>query len=178
MIVMLSRYLLVALPLLAVSATPVAAQDIVFVSGTGEPSAIEAFDDDFSPAADEGDSDFVGMAAKMSDPAVQEGVAAVVERTTATMMNMPIGPMAEAIERARPGTVSRRIQSDSTVADIAGRDARYLPEELSERSRDAMGMMSGFARTMAMMMPEFERMGREMEESFRAAKAQARRTRN
>ncbi len=175
---MRSRYLLVALPLLAVFATPIAAQDVVFVSGTGDPSAIEAFDDDFSTAADEGDAGFVEMTDKMSDPAVQEGVAAVVERTTATMMNLPIGRFAEAIERTRPGTVSGRIRSDSTIADIAGRDARYLPEELGERSREAMGMMSGFARAMTMMMPEFERMGREMEESFRAAKAQARRNRN
>jgi hypothetical protein len=91
---------------------------------------------------------------------------------------LPVGRFAEAIERARPGTVSRRMRGDATVADIAGRDARYLPEELGTRSREAMGMMSGFARAMATMMPEFERMGREMEESFRAAKAEARRNRN
>ena len=97
---------------------------------------------------------------------------------TGAMMALPVGQFAEAIERARPGTVSRRIRRDSTVADIAGRDARYLPEELGERSREAMGMMSGFARAMAVMMPEFERMGREMEESFRAAKAETRRNRN
>ena len=36
----------------------------------------------------------------------------------------------------------------------------------------------GFARAMAVMMPEFERMGREMEGSFKAAKAEARRNRN
>jgi len=178
MIVMRSRYLLVALPLLAVCAAPAAAQDIIFVSGTGEPAAIEAIDDDFGPAAGEDDAGFDGLAGKISDPAVQDGVAAAIESATGAMMALPVGHFAEAIERARPGTVSRRIRSDSTVADIAGRDARYLPEELGERSREAMGMMSGFARAMAVMMPEFERMGREMEESFRAAKAEARRNRN
>ena len=173
-----SRYLLCALPLLAISAAPATAQDMVFVSGTGEPFAIEATDNDFAPAADDADTDFADMADKIADPDVQDGVAAAIESATGAMMNLPVGRFAEAIERARPGTVSRRMRGDATVADIAGRDARYLPEELGTRSREAMGMMGGFARAMATMMPEFERMGREMEESFRAAKAEARRNRN
>jgi hypothetical protein len=174
---MRSRYVFFVAPLLAVAAAPAAAQDVVFVPGTGEPAAVQAIEDDYGADADEGKTDFDGMADKMGDPAIQAGVAAVVERTTATMMDLPIGRFAEAIERARPGTVGRRIREDSTVADLAGRDARYLPQELGERSREAMGMMSGFARAMAVMMPEFERMGREMEESFKAAKAEARRNR-
>jgi hypothetical protein len=178
MMVMRSRYLLCALSLLAISARPAMAQDVVFVSGTGEPVAIEAIGDDFAPTADEGDTDFADMADKMADPAVQDGVASAIESATGAMMNLPIGRFAEAIERARPGTVSRRMRGNATVADIADRDARYLPEELGTRSREAMGMMSGFARAMATMMPEFERMGREMEKSFRAAKAEARRNRN
>jgi hypothetical protein len=179
MMVMRSGYLLCALPLLAISAVPATAQDVVFVAGTGEPAAIAPIEDEYA-SADESvrDDDFGGMADRISDPAMQDGVAAAIETATGAMMALPVGRFAEAIERARPGTVSRRIRGDATVADIAGRDARYLPEELGERSREAMGMMSGFARAMATMMPEFERMGREMEESFRAAKAQARRTSN
>ena len=83
-------------------------------------------------------------------------------------MNMRVGPLAEAIERARPGTVNRRIRRDSTVGDLAGRDADYLPERLGDGSREVMGMMGGFARAMASMMPEFERLGREMEDSVRS----------
>lgn len=175
---MRSRYLLCVLPLLAISAAPAIAQDVVFVSGTGEPAAIEAIDDDFAPAYDDRDTDFADMADRIADPAVQDGVAAAIESAAGAMMNLPVGRFAEAIERARPGTVSRRMRGDATVADIAGRDARYLPEELGTRSREAMGMMSGFARAMATMMPEFERMSQEMEENFRAAKAEARRSRN
>jgi hypothetical protein len=177
MMVMRSRYLLCALPLLAISAAPAAAQDVVFVSGTGEPVAVEAIEEEYI-ASDERDTDFADMADQIADPAVQDGVAAAIESATGAMMNLPIGQFAEAIERARPGTVNRRMRGDTTVADLAGRDARYLPEELGTRSREAMGMMSGFARAMATMMPEFERMGRDIEESFRAAKAEARRNRN
>lgn len=180
---MRSRYLLTALPLLAMVVSPAAAQDVIFAPGTGESVAVDvdvdaSHDDDLRPMPAEGDDDFLAMADKMGDPVMQDGVSAAVERATGAMMNLPIGRFAEAVERARPGTVSRRIRSDSTIADIAGRDSQYLPEELGSRSREAMGMMSGFARAMAVMMPEFERMGREMEESFRAAKAEARRNRN
>ncbi len=184
---MRSKAFLIALPIVAMAA-PAAAQDIVFVPGTGQAAAIQTLDDEFEPVADaasgydeaapvdRGD-EFSVMADRIGDPAVQDGVANMVERATGAMMNMNVGRFAQAIERARPGTVDRRIPGDATVGDLAGRDARYLPEELGERSREAMGMLSGFARAMAVMMPEFERMGREMEESFRAAKAEAKRSR-
>lgn len=176
---MRSKAFLVALPLFAMAA-PAAAQDIIFTPGTGEAvadhdAADTAFASDDAAQSDSG-AEFRVMADRVGDPAVQEGVAAVVERATGAMMNMNVGRFAHAIERARPGTVGRRIPSDATVGDLAGRDARYLPEELGEKSREAMGMMSGFARALAAMMPEFERMGRELEESFRSAKAEAKRT--
>ena len=158
---MRSKSFLFALPLLALAA-PVAAQDVVFVSGTGEQMP---FDDE---PVNDGDTGMTDMADKMSDPAVQDGVAAAVEHITATMMRMPVGQFAEAIENARPGTVSKRIRRDATVADLAGRDAQYLPEKLGNGSRQMMGMMSGFARAFAVMMPE-------MEDSFRKAKAETKR---
>jgi hypothetical protein len=172
MIVMRSKAFLIALPLF-VLATPAPAQNIVFVSGTGDQSPVAAFSEE--AASDE--AGMIEMADKMADPAMQDGVAAAIETMTATMMRVPVGQFAEAIENARPGTVGRRIGRDATIADLAGRDADYLPEKLGDSSRQMMGMMGGFARAMAVMMPEFERMGREMEESFRTAKAEAKRSR-
>jgi hypothetical protein len=179
MIVMRSKYLSIVLPLLAITTSPATAQDIVFAPGTGQSGSVdvgsdESYDGGLQPVAAEADDDFIEMADKMADPRVQDGVSAAVERATGAMMNLPIGRFAEAIERTRPGTVGRRIRPDSTIADVAGADSRYLPEQLGDGSRQMMGMMSGFARAMAEMMPEFERMGREMEDSFRAAKAEAR----
>ena len=158
---------------------PATAQDqdeIVFAPGIGDADYADSSDyqADGRDYRDD-DSSINDVADKMSDPAMQYGVAATVERATAAMMNVPVGPLAEAIEQARPGTVNRRIRRDTTVGDLAGRDAAYLPEELADRSRDMMGMMGGFARAMSAMMPGLERMSREMEESFRTAKAQARR---
>lgn len=166
---------LIALPLLALAA-PVAAQDVVFTSGTGDEISVTAFEDD-RPIIENGDDGISDIADRMDDPLVQDGVSDSIERMAGAVMDVRVGPMAEAIERARPGTVDRRIRRNSTVGDLAGRDADYLPERLGDQSREMMGMMGGFARAMAAMMPEFERMGREMEDSFRTAKAEARRTR-
>lgn len=169
------RSFLIALPLLAL-ASPVAAQDVVFVSGSGDEIPVTPFDDDGS-TVDDRDDDIADFADRVDDPMVQDGVSDSIERMAGAMMNVRVGPLAEAIERARPGTVDRRIRRDSTVGDLAGRDADYLPERLGDQSREMLGMMGGFARAMATMMPEFELMSREMEESFRTAKAETRRNR-
>lgn len=185
---MRSMSFLIALPLFAI-AGPVVAQDVVFVSGTGKAPAISALTDSDDFAGDGFSRDNLAtdpdeqanineMADQMADPAMQDGVAAAVETMASAIMRMPVGQFAQAVETARPGTLRKRIRRDATVADLAGRDARALPETLGQGSRQAMGMMSGFARAMAVMMPEFERMGRDMEDSFKAAKAEARRNRN
>lgn len=172
---MRAKSFLIALPLLVLAA-PVAAQDVVFTTGTGDEIPVASFEDD-RPVMDEQDDDITDFADRVDDPMVQDGVSEGIERMAGTMMNMRVGPMVDAIERARPGTVNSRIRRDSTIGDLAGRDADYLPERLGDESREMMGMMGGFARAMATMMPEFERMGREMEDSFRAAKTEARRNR-
>lgn len=153
---------LFALPFIALTAMPATAQDVVYEPGTGEP--YEAV------SREQPDNQMADVAERMSDPVVQHGVGNAVEYASESIMRLPIGRFADAIERARPGTVDRRLPHDATVGDLAGRDAGYLPQELGDRSREMMGMMGGFAQAMTAMMPEFERMSREMEEGFRRAK--------
>lgn len=172
---MRSKIFMMALPLLALAA-PAAAQDVVFMSGTGDEIPVSSFEDDSDAIHDDGEiGDFADRA---DDPLVQGAVANGIERIAGAMMNVRVGPLAEAIERTRPGTVDRRIRRDTTVGDLAGRDADYLPERLGEQSREVMGAMGGLARAMTTMMPEFERLGREFEDSVRTAKAETRRNRN
>lgn len=147
-------------------------REVVFVSGTGESLAEETSRSDESAAPE---SRIAEAADKLSDPVVQDEVAASIERLTGAMIRLPVGRFVEAIETARPGTVKRRLDSNATLADIAGNGAQDIPNELGHQSREMMGTMSGFARAIAAMMPEFERMGREIEESVRDAKAAARR---
>lgn len=170
---------LFALPAIALAA-PVAAQDVVFVPGTGvaadtraddfdEPDA-EADSDDAAPSRDEG---IDAVADRMSDPVVQDSIAYTVERMADAVLAMPVGGIAEAIESARPGTVRRTVRRDTTVGDLAGRDGDYIAEDLGDRSREMVGMMGGLARAAATMAPAIAQMGRELEESYRTAKRDA-----
>ncbi len=168
----LSLLALAAMPLVS---APVMADDfagIQFVPGTGEVASIAIaapFSNDSAPRRDSAE-EMNDMADKLANPRMQDGVANMIEKMTATMMRLPVGQIAAAVEKAAPGTIKKRIRSDATIADLAGRDARYLPENLGDKSRVMMGMASGFAKAFAVMLPEFEKMGKEMDASFKEAK--------
>jgi hypothetical protein len=156
-------------------------QPVQFVSGTGEGSGIEtpapAPVSAASFAADDNDAqaDMTEMAEKLADPRMQDGIASMVERMTQTMMNLPIGKFAATVEKAVPGGIKgkrgKRIREGDTIADLAGRDADRLPSELAKGSKQMMGMLSGFAAAFATMIPEFEKMGDELDRSFDEAKS-------
>ena len=149
------------------------ARDIQFVSGTGmvddlEPAEpVMAADDEGSDMSD-AQSDLTDLSAKMADPRMQDSMANAVERMTETMLDLPIGKFAAAIEQSVPGANKgrKRIRANDTLADVAGRDAERLPEQLASGSRQMMGMMSGLAAAFATMLPEFEKMGEAMEDSM------------
>ena len=164
---------LIAVPLLAIG-VPAAAQETIFVSGTGENVTPSIAGGDRYPVSDDGKG-IADIADKMADPVMQDGIATAIEQVTSSMMRLPIGQLVAAIESARPGTVDRGLRRDATVGDLFGRDAENLPERLGDGSRQVAGMMDGFARAMANMMPEFEQIGRDVEETVRQAKTEARR---
>jgi hypothetical protein len=151
---------------------------ILFVPGTGEAAPVLAAEPMPAPVArlaapkDDRDAEakLNDMAEDLADPRMQDGVATMVERMGETMLDLPVGKFAAAIEKARPGTMKKRIREDSTVADLAGREAERLPGELAKGSRQMMTMLSGFAAAFATMMPEFEDMARDLEASIKDIK--------
>lgn len=156
---------LIASPVLANTAPA-----ILFVPGTGAVAAGTAYDAAMLPsfagsAAPQRDAEaeMTAMGETLSNPGMQDGVANMVEKLTARIMRLPVGKFANAIEKARPGTIQRRIRDRDTIADMTGKDMRDMPEMLGKQSRVAMRMMGGLTKAFASMMPEFEKMGREME---------------
>lgn len=170
----------VAVVLLALSPAKAAdaEQRIEFVAGTGDAIVAETPADTATPLAfaddradrDDMQADMMALADKMADPRVQDGVADMLGRMTQVMMNMPVGNIAAAVEKAAPGEKvrvnGRRVRAGDTVADLAGRDGEKLPGQIDKGVHQAMGMMSGFAAAFATMLPEFEKMGEELEKSF------------
>ena len=152
-----------------------ASEPIKFVSGTGEvadepvelPVVLPYAN---AQSADRGDAqaELSKVANQLSSRKTQDSVATMVERMTGTMLDFPIGKFVAALEQSVPGAIKgkKRILATDTVADIAGRDADGLPEKLANSSRDMMGIMSGLAAAFATMVPEFEKLSRDMEKSF------------
>ena len=172
------------LSLLALSAMPVICapamaddfSNVQFVAGTGEvkPAARALpFADETAPRGNAA-QEMNDIATKMADPHMQDGLAHMVESMTSAMMRLPVGQLAAAVEKASPGTLHKRIRSNATLADVAGNDARDLPASLAHKSRDMMSMMSGFTKAFAVMVPEFEKLGKEMEASFKDVKTSRR----
>jgi hypothetical protein len=161
-----------------------AAEPIQFVSGTGE--AVLSDDSANVPApapfadprasSSDAQAELNEVAEKLSNPKMQDGVANMVERMTENMLDLPIGKFVAAIEQSVPGANKgrKRIRANDTLADIAGRDADRLPDQLADGSRQMMGMLSGFAAAFATMVPELEKMGRDMEKSFEDIEGDAR----
>jgi hypothetical protein len=153
-------------------------QEILFVPGTGDSVAVEQpavapspmlFADD-GAENDDTQAELMAMSDKLADPSMQDGIAAMVGKMSDTMLDFPIGKFVVAMEQAIPGGLKdkrgKRIRANDTVADLAGRDADRLPGELAKGSRQMMGMLSGLTAAFATMLPEFEKLGKEMEKSF------------
>lgn len=119
------------------------------------------------------------LADKMSDPAVQDDIAYAVEGATAAIMDLPVGRFAEAMERAVPGSVDRRrIHPDDRLGDLSGRDNRYLPQDMGDRTRSMMGAAGGMAQMFSAMLPEFKRLAGEMADRVEADVRDTRHRRN
>lgn len=108
------------------------------------------------------DDPMTQMADRLDDPATQDDLAAMIEKMAGALMALPVGGLVGAMEDARPGSVKDDIPADATLADLAGEDAGDMPEKMAKQSRVAMGMMGGFAKIFATMMPKFKDMARDM----------------
>ncbi len=163
----------ISLAALMLASAPVIAEDgsapeIVFVEGTGTEGADAPI---ASPVVDTGASEkMTKFAQRLDDPAMQDSIAAMVEGMSGMMLSLPVGKFAGAIEKARPGAVKDSIPDDATLADLAGPDAEAIPARLGDESRNLMSMMSGFAQAFAGMIPEFEAIARDIEESVKKAR--------
>ena len=126
-----------------------------------------AFANNSSSTHSDATAEMIAVADEMSRPENVKKISNMVEGIADAMMGMPVGQMAAAIEKASPGILKSSIPANATVADLASDDADQLPREFATKTRDMMSMAGGFARVFAEMLPQFERMGKEIEKSVR-----------
>lgn len=123
--------------------------------------------------AQDGPSDeaFAEMSEKLADPEFQAQASMMGQVLVQTLLEMPIGPMAEAINRATDGK-GPDIDPDAKVKDIAP-NADELPAQIEEKLPMAMSAMSGMSEGMQAMLPAL----RDMAERMRGAMEKSRASR-
>ena len=119
----------------------------------------------------EPDTDLAPVIAQMSDPAFQDTMAVMIGSLGEVLLDMTIGPLAEAVERA--GGEPTGYGPDARVRDVAGPDAQDLPAELAARTPQMMDAASGMARSLEAMMPVLRAWSEEMAASVAHARDRA-----
>jgi hypothetical protein len=117
-------------------------------------------------------------------PAEVEAVGRSVDRVVGALLDVPIGPLADAIDAADPRRRSDRRphRRDETLGDLAADGDPYFEERLSDQIRGVTAGMGVMAEQLAVMAPEMrraiERAGHDIERAIddaRDAREQRRR---
>lgn len=112
--------------------------------------------------------------AALNDPVAQERMADTVTAIVAALMQMPVGPLAEAVARVDPDSDAAYIPRDATVGDIAGRD-RHDAERMGNDVRAGARMAGHAASALAAYAPVLKDMARDMAAQWEREREAARR---
>lgn len=144
-----------ALPLLAIAATPAYAQD----------RSADRYEDSYGNSDEDARDmrDFQNEAVgKLNDPRFQEQMGDVMGAMMKAMMSMKIGGIAEAAGKIDPNSRMAHVDPDATVGDmVADGDPDYA-DRMADKTRvmaKTAGVMAG---SMAQMMPVLARMAEDM----------------
>jgi hypothetical protein len=104
----------------------------------------------------------------MSDPAMQEQVGLMAAMLVGALMEMPVGPLAEAAS-TMAGEDAPAIDPDARVRDLVGPEAGRAPEVIAERLPEMMEAMAGMAGALEQMLPHLrdlaDRLPRDLPQS-------------
>ncbi|MEP2734903.1 MAG: hypothetical protein ABJP34_01290 [Erythrobacter sp.] len=100
------------------------------------------------------------LSEKLADPAFQDQAAIMGEALVAMMLELPVGPMADAMNKATDGRTPA-IDPDAKLRDIAP-DAENMQGQVIEKLPLAMDKMSSMASGMEAMLPALMNMADQM----------------
>ena len=108
-----------------------------------------------------------GFGERMKDPAQQREMALMLQAMTEVLLDMPIGPLAEAAADMA-GEEAAKIDPDMTLRQLAP-DAGQVSEEVARNVPRAMRAAGAMAEGMAAMAPQLRALTERMRESLPAA---------
>lgn len=140
---------------------PVAAAVVLALA---TPSMAYAQDADLPPA----EPALAEMSEKLADPEFQAQASALAQVFLGSMLDLKIGPLAEAMNRATDGE-GPDIDPDATIRDLSP-EAEDLPDQVSERLPQAMNAMSAMTDGMQTMLPALREMAARMRDAMEQAR--------
>ena len=111
------------------------------------------------------ESESARIAEELTDPVVQERMAAAAEVMTEAVLSMPAAPLLRAAE-TMAGRDPENVDPDLRVGDLVGPEAADAPREFAHRLPQMMGALATMAATMEAMLPELRAMGDRIAEDM------------
>ena len=119
-------------------------------------------------------ADTRGAVAALNDPAMQDRMADTVTALVSAMMQMKVGPLAEAVAQIDPDSDAAYIPHDATVGDITGRD-RHDAERMGADVRASARMAGQAASALQAYAPVLKDMARDLAAQWERERDAARR---
>jgi hypothetical protein len=98
----------------------------------------------------------------------QEAMAGVLASLAKAMLQMDVSAFGQAAEAVGDKRTARQLRKGTTLADVAGRDARRLPEEIRRKAPAMVGAMGAMAGAMDAMLPELAKVAEQMKAALPA----------
>lgn len=114
--------------------------------------------------ADEPADGAAEIAEKLNDPLTQYAVAGMLSAMSKSVLEMRVEPLVKAMD-GLGGKRMHRLPPDATVADVTGTDHEAVRDGLVKNVPKAMSAMGAMTSAAQKMMPELERMAREVREA-------------
>lgn len=112
---------------------------------------------------------------RLNDPAQQDRMADTVAAMVRALMQLNVGPLAEAVARVDPESDAAYIPPDATLGEIAGKDDPYYADRVGDDVRAGSRMAGQAASTLASYAPVLKDMARDLAAQWEKERDAARR---
>ena len=106
------------------------------------------------------------MIRQLEDPHRQAAVADAMGAMMSVLLTMKAAPLVRAMDAMGSHDEARRIPQNATLGDLAGSDARRLPDDVRRRVPGMMIALSSIAGMMDEMLPELKKIGADFEHAM------------
>lgn len=109
------------------------------------------------------DRDLERTAQQLADPRTQDALAETLSALVSAMLDINVGGIANAVAKADPKGRLRDVDPDMTLRDMAVRDNPDFADSLDADVRSGTRMAGALAGALAEMLPQLERLARDVE---------------